>query len=140
MEKSTLEEAIGLLENFFMKWYYENRRTINPVIANALQAINQTKGRISILELTKAVCVTEKTLQRHFLNDVGLTPKLFTRVHKFNEVIWHYNTHKNITGSDIIQLGYFDQAHFIKDFKTFSGSSPRNYFKNHDDINEFFTS
>jgi AraC-like DNA-binding protein len=81
-----------------------------------------------------ASAVADKTgySQRHFIelfrNEVGLTPKLFQRLHRFRTVIDTVNSQAVVDWADIaLSLGYFDQAHLIHDFREFSGITPSQY-------------
>lgn len=69
---------------------------------------------------------------RHFIqlfsNEVGLTPKLFARVRRFQQVLQQIRTGSDFSWADMAAgCGYFDQAHFIHDFKEFSGINPTTY-------------
>jgi AraC-like DNA-binding protein len=63
-----------------------------------------------------------------FRQQVGLTPKLFCRVRRFQEAVQRLRSHRRIDWADVaLSCGYFDQAHFIHDFRAFSGLSPTMY-------------
>ncbi len=63
-----------------------------------------------------------------FSNEVGLTPKLFSRVSRFQKVIRTAHALDEISWTDIaLDCGYYDQAHFIHDFQTFAGITPSEY-------------
>ena len=58
----------------------------------------------------------------------GLTPKLFCRVQRFQKVLRRIRTGREVDWTGVaLDSGYFDQAHFIHDFKAFSGLSPTAY-------------
>ncbi len=92
-----------------------------------------------INELAAQTNRSKRSLERIFIDQTGLSLKTFSRLHRFNHVIQHFNSHKNCSPDLIHGLCYYDQAHFINDFKSFSGNSPLDYFKNHEGVNEFFT-
>lgn len=110
-------------------------------------------GLIDILEnLTKAPSANFSKLieaypnsQKHLIDQfkkyVGLTPKYFHRIQRFNEILKKIQGEETIQWSDIAyQCGFADQSHFIKEFKHFSGFNPKQYIE--DDIqneaNNFF--
>jgi AraC-like DNA-binding protein len=70
--------------------------------------------------------------QRHFIhvfsNEVGLTPKLFSRIQRFNRVVRSAAFSDDVDWLDMaMSFGYFDQAHLIHDFREFSGLTPTEY-------------
>jgi AraC-like DNA-binding protein len=63
-----------------------------------------------------------------FKQQVGLTPKLFCRVRRFQRVLRRIYRREEVEWADLaLSCGYFDQAHFIHDFKAFSGINPTAY-------------
>jgi AraC-like DNA-binding protein len=74
--------------------------------------------------------VTKRTLQRLFNRYVGVTPKWVIRVYRLHEVIERLNCGKTVDFAALaMDLGYFDQAHFLKDFKSIVGYTPVSYVK-----------
>jgi len=72
--------------------------------------------------------ISERTLQRKFLRRIGITPKKLMRIIRINEVWEKVKNGDAIDYQDIIFEGnYFDQTHFIKDFKAITGETP-DYF------------
>ena len=60
-----------------------------------------------------------------------MTPKLFCRVRRFQRVLQRVASGKPIEWTDVcLEAGYFDQAHFIHDFRAFSGINPSTYVEN----------
>jgi AraC-like DNA-binding protein len=60
-----------------------------------------------------------------FRREVGLTPKLFCRVRRFQDVLAYVEGQRRVAWAVVAQAcGYFDQAHFIRDFRSFSGLNP----------------
>ena len=72
--------------------------------------------------------------QKHFIDlfrrQVGVSPKQYLRIMRFQKVINAIEHHKFVHWSQIaLESGYYDQAHFIHDFKCFSGFTPNEYVK-----------
>jgi AraC-like DNA-binding protein len=85
---------------------------------------------------TSVAAVVERTgfSQRHFIatfrDEVGLTPKVFARITRFRRVIDSLRDSSNVDWSALaLECGYFDQAHFIHDFRDFAGISPSVYLQ-----------
>ena len=69
---------------------------------------------------------------KHFISEfrrhVGLTPKLFCRIQRFQQVLGEIAARRNVEWADVAcSCGYFDQAHFVHDFQRFSGLNPSTY-------------
>lgn len=99
------------------------------------QSYNQHK------EIVSSYSKTQKHLIDQFKKHFGLTPKTMHRVYRFNLLLQEIHNKKSISWSDIAyQFGYSDQSHFIKEFKAFSGFSPKDFIKSnfHNDQPNFF--
>ena len=74
----------------------------------------------------KSVCI----IQRNFIKRVGVSPKTLTRIARVNYLIDKINREKAINFQDLVFDGnYYDQSHFIKDFKAITGETPGYFFK-----------
>jgi AraC-like DNA-binding protein len=117
---------IAIVENFLISKLIEKADDI--LILQAIRHIHQSNGTIRIHELNKILNVSQSPLEKRFRAVVGTSPKKFSSIVRFNSVL------KNLgQNNSLAQLGYdndyFDQAHFIKDFKAFTGESPEKFLK-----------
>ncbi|MCU6711542.1 helix-turn-helix domain-containing protein [Paenibacillus sp. J5C_2022] len=81
-----------------------------------------------IAELIDQIGISHRRFNQLFKAEVGMTPKRLNRLYRFQEVLRFVHSEENISWIDIAQAcGYYDQAHFIKDFKSFSGINPSEY-------------
>ena len=70
-----------------------------------------------------------------FKEHVGVTPKVFLKIIRFQKALQEIETHKTVNWTSIaFESGYYDQAHFINDFKEFSGFTPNQYLKMQSDF------
>lgn len=84
----------------------------------------------TIRKLSDKTGVTPKHLITLFKKYVGLSPKMFSRINKFQKVIQLIEQQQKIDWSMLAyECGYFDQAHFIKEFRDFSGINPVLYLE-----------
>jgi AraC-like DNA-binding protein len=85
-----------------------------------------------ISTVTDQIGLSERRFIQLFAQQVGLTPKLYCRVQRFQRVLRHIaRSRECIDWTDIaLTCGYFDQAHFIHDFRAFSGINPSSYVAN----------
>jgi AraC-like DNA-binding protein len=82
----------------------------------------------SIAAVSHDLGVSHKQFIEQFRREVGLTPKLFCRVRRFQEVLKLIHAQHAVKWADIAcGCGYFDQAHFVKDFLAFAGLNPSAY-------------
>lgn len=90
----------------------------------AVMLINQN-NIISINELSKNLNISEATLFRLFKNNLGQNPKSYLKTLRFRNVLNDLSQSNNSLTTVAYQNQFYDQAHFIKDFKMFSGFSPK---------------
>ena len=82
----------------------------------------------SIAAVSHDLGVSHKQFIEQFRREVGLTPKLFCRVRRFQEVLGLIRSQKSVNWADVAcSCGYFDQAHFVNDFIAFAGLNPSDY-------------
>lgn len=96
--------------------------------------------KYSIEELAYHSNMSLKTFERKFLQQVGLSPKLFARIRRFNQALDLKTYQPQLTWMDICyQTGYYDPMHMVKDFKLFAEMTPSNLFKNAPPVYEDFS-
>lgn len=121
------EESILNIEN--LNFLFEEKISeiqIDNRVIKSIDFIEKYQGDIEIKDLIKKVNISQRQLERLFLNHLGYSPKRFIRVIRF------YNIHKNIVKNGTKNLsavandyGYCDQAHFNKEYKEFTNYSPK---------------
>lgn len=116
---------IVLLEAFLLERL--RQRAPDPMVSEALRLLSMTRGQIRVSELSAALHTSASPLEKRFRREVGATPKQFASLLRFREILKHRQP--DLTKA-AYEAGYFDQAHFIRDFKAFTGETPGKYFKN----------
>jgi methylphosphotriester-DNA--protein-cysteine methyltransferase len=82
----------------------------------------------TISDVTGQTDFSQKRFIQLFSDEVGLTPKLYCRIRRFQQVVRGVEKGQRVDWADVALLsGYFDQAHFIHDFQAFSGLNPSAY-------------
>ena len=100
----------------------------HPAVDFALREFLQVPQARTIAEVTDQLGLSPRRFIQVFSEQVGLTPKLFCRVRRFHEVMRRVHRGRDIDWTEVaLSCGYFDQAHFIRDFKAFSGFNPTAY-------------
>jgi AraC-like DNA-binding protein len=94
----------------------------------AVQAIRQHGGNIRISSLARQLCVSQNRLEKRFRAIVGASPKKFSSLVRFGNLLAKQNPAGNLTRVGL-DAGYYDQAHFIKEFRSMTGETPEMFFK-----------
>ena len=122
------EARSTIVQEFLLERLSEFKNTDNK-IDESVQLIRKSKGKLSINEVLEKTGLSKKQLERKFIPTVGTTPKAFARISRFLNICHHLEDNKNKSLTELTyECGYFDQAHFIKEFKEFSGFTPKEYF------------
>jgi AraC-like DNA-binding protein len=128
-EAGRIEAKFRVLEQWLMRTALRPLQH-HPAVAFAIQQLQADTS------LASSALMAERTgfSQRHFIqlfqNEVGLTPKLFSRILRFRQVIRTVQVSTEIDWTDIaLSCGYFDQSHFNHDFRKFCGLSPTRYLE-----------
>lgn len=98
-------------------------------LAEAASLIRNAKGNITIEEVSNTVSVGMRQLQRSFKDSMGTTPKGYLRIIRFRNALASLNDSYELAEL-AYELGYADQAHFIREFKEFAGQAPRGVIRN----------
>ena len=126
----TLTAQIAMLSAFLNEQIRRNHRHADALTQYALNLILDSGGNISLKELQQAVRLSERSFERRFNRHVGITPKLFSRVCRFQSSLSQLKNNEFEKLSDIAyDNGYADQSHFIRVFKEFSGYAPYEFQK-----------
>jgi AraC-like DNA-binding protein len=87
-------------------------------------------GNCSIEKIACRANMSIKTFERKFTEQVGISPKLFSRILRFNSAVALKLSDPHRSWTDIAHhCGYYDQMHFIKECKLFAGATPTRFFK-----------
>jgi AraC-like DNA-binding protein len=109
-------------------------------IASALERLSAGSAG-SIKTLANHWGWSPRTLERRFLNEVGLTPKMYQRVVRFRRAFQMLGQAGKGTWAQVaIRAGYYDQAHLIRDFRRLAGTPPRDFFGRKPALAQAFTS
>jgi AraC-like DNA-binding protein len=111
---------------------------LHPSIAFALDVFGQRSHATSVTAVTDAIGLSAKRFIERFKAEVGLTPKRYCRILRFQRSLRRAHKGQHVDWTRVaLDCGYFDQAHFIHDFRSFAGITPTGYqaarteFRNH---------
>lgn len=122
---SDVGKVKNILEGWLLKQKVDREKRHIKQLDYACQLIKSSSGTMRIHELCNQVGMSQTSLEDHFREKIGLSPKLYSRIVRFIKVNHFIQNKASISWDELVyRFGYFDQAHFIKEFKTFFGYSP----------------
>ncbi|MBX2894392.1 MAG: AraC family transcriptional regulator [Cyclobacteriaceae bacterium] len=107
-------------------------------IERALDLIFECNGNIEVNELLDQLAITERQLQRLFNKYVGLPPKFYCRIIRFSRIFSLMEQNDSSWVEMALESGYYDQSHFIRNFKAFTGEDPSAYLFEEETLANFF--
>jgi AraC-like DNA-binding protein len=115
-----------LLMNLFLSRQIEEVK--HASIIRSVQSICIQHGNVNIQHLSNQISLSQRQFERNFKDLVGFSPKTFSRLVRFKAIVDNYRAENKTMTEMAYDFGYYDQSHFIQDFKQFSGYSPKPYF------------
>jgi len=124
------QNKVDLLGAFLVRQLlHENSR--EPSLDFAANRIVACNGIVKMDELFRGACMSRRNFERKFFERVGVSPKYYTRLRRISHICYQLGATEKIDWQRLIGSGdYYDQAHFIKDFKDFMGEAPSVYAQN----------
>lgn len=120
-----LAERIRIIESFLLSIYRPVISHDSRLISDAVRIIKNAKGQIPSGKLAEILSFSQKSIERKFSEKIGTSPKQFSKIVRFQHVVDELWNDKNRELTALAyNNGYFDQSHFIRDFKAFSGYTP----------------
>jgi AraC-like DNA-binding protein len=124
---STAEMKFQILEKWLIRVATRPLKH-HPAVSFALKEFQRDPAMLKCGEMAERVGLSQRRFIQIFRDEVGLTPKLFCRVQRFQEVIKAIGMRDTVDWLDLaLDCGYFDQSHFIHDFQEFSSLTPSEY-------------
>lgn len=130
IEARSSRERIEIIENFLLEKLNE-KTTIDNIVKTTIDALLASNGSASINEILKEDLSKRRQLERNFKKQIGVSPKQLGRLIRLQTALKLLLNQKAEDLTDIAYKSeYFDQAHFIKDFKEFTGVKPKDFLGN----------
>jgi AraC-like DNA-binding protein len=135
-EKSSVPDKLQLLNLFFNTIAAKRKCRNDDVIQASINSIVKSKGLVSSIQLIKLTGYTERQIERKFIESIGIPPKRFSNIIKLHHFLKHLKNQSNHTSLTAMayEAGYSDQSHLIKDFKKFTGMTPKTYIHKADKL------
>lgn len=117
------EERSLLVQHFLLARLEHAKEDLK--VAHCLSRAQRTRGSITVHELVKETGLSQRQLSRRFHQSIGLSPKEYLGVYRFNASLEHLANYPSSSLTEIAHLsGYYDQSHFIRDYKVYAGYAP----------------
>ena len=132
-----VEGKVALFQQFLLKQFWQNEE--DSIFEFSVAKIISSKGRVTIKELEKKTGYSSRWLNMKFTDKLGISPKNLSTVIRFKQ---YYNAVANNDELSFIKNVfydfYYDQSHFMKEFKRFTGLSHSGFENNTNDFGKLF--
>jgi len=134
---SSQQEKIVVLQQFLLKQLSLQNEDL--IFEYCVEKIISSKGRITVKELEKKTGYSSRWLNMKFNDKIGVSPKNLSSIIRFKQYYQAFinGNEKSFLKNDFYEL-YYDQSHFIKDFKRFTGLPPTKFEKQLNDFGESY--
>jgi AraC-like DNA-binding protein len=134
-ELPSADQKIAALQQFLIRQLSQQNE--DSIFDYCIEKILASKGRITIKELEKKTGYSSRWLNMKFNNKIGVSPKNLSSIIRFKQYFQAFinGNEKYFLKNDFYEL-YYDQSHFIKDFKRFTGLPPTRFEKQINDFGE----
>lgn len=124
---STIDGMFQLTEKLLLRQAVRSLK-LHPGVTFALRSFCLNSHCTTVGSVIDRIGLSHRRFLQVFTEQVGLAPKAFCRVQRFQRVLRQVHRSPNIDWADVaLSCGYYDQAHFIHDFEVFSGFTPTVY-------------
>ncbi|MEO1054957.1 MAG: AraC family transcriptional regulator [Bacteroidota bacterium] len=135
------KERVNYAFDYIISLLSKSQQPIDRRLHFCIDRILENSGNVNLDGLCDTAGLSTRQLERLFKQSAGLNPKLFSMITRFTDALTTPlgESARNLTEL-ALQTGYSDQSHFIRDFKAFSGLSPKVYFKSLTHVADNFVS
>ena len=127
-KKEGIPEKLDLIIEYLYKLVKLASANTDNSIKLALNFIISAKGNITIREVYEQLYITERTFERRFIKEIGVTPKQFANIIQFSSSMNKLTENDFSMLTDVgLDSGYADQSHFIRTFKKYTGQTPSGF-------------
>lgn len=131
LESKDKEQALSMIDEFLCLKAREKKKQNKSCILTSLSILNKNAGDISVRILQKVTNTHPRTLERAFKSEIGMSPKTYQRLLRFNQAKRYIEENRHIEWWEVVmRFGFYDQSHFISEFQIFAGQTPKEYINN----------
>jgi len=138
LKANSTTERIKLIETFLLN-RLPNTETVDRIVKSTVETILTANGQLSIDEISKRTNINRRQLERKFSSTIGLSPKQLSKTIRLQATLKMLLSKKFTSLTALAyQSEYYDQAHFIKDFKELTGFTPKEFYGNNLKMSSLF--
>jgi len=139
LNAGTASERIRLIEAFLMQRLEDTTMT-DRIVKSTIHTIITANGQLPVNKLSEQMNINRRQLERKFSSNVGLSPKQLSKVVRLQAALKMLLNRQFTSLTTLAYEGeYYDQAHFIKDFKEFTGRTPKEFYGENLKMSLFFS-
>lgn len=137
IESKTIVECVSILDKYFLdllEKYYKPDSAMD-------YAVNEIyyKRSVSMKSLAQYLNISDRQFERRFKQNIGINPKSFQRIARFQSTMKEILLNKQSTYLDIAyKNSYYDQSHFLRDFRYFVGKTPSDFLQEKNFMSHFY--
>jgi len=121
-------DQVEIIQKFLLHYFMVTKEQFDFIIVEAINLIIASKAQITVRGLCDKLHVTVRTFERRFIKEVGIAARDFILITKFQQSLEQLTLKDFSKLSDIVYAnGFSDQSHFIRVFKAFTGSTPKQF-------------
>jgi AraC-like DNA-binding protein len=137
IEAVTHQERLSLLSQFLTIHLMKNEHRFDAVDFTANKIVVE-KGIVNVNDIMTDLFMCRRQFERKFFQKVGLSPKFYARTRRMGYLCSLIAGKRQVNWQSLFyDCGYYDQAHFIKEFTSFLGRTPTDYLRNNVELTHF---
>lgn len=131
LNAASTTERISITESFLIS-RLTDENNVDQILKSSVETILTANGQLSVDDLSSRVNTNRRQLERKFSSAIGLSPKQVSKIVRLQNALKMMLNGEVISLTDVAyENDYYDQAHFIKDFKEFTGLTPKEFYGDH---------
>lgn len=133
-------DRFRIVEKFLIQKVRDSVKKIDKRILEYVRLVSHHGGNINIQTAADHLNISSRQLERKVLETIGATPKEFSKVIRFQKALAIKQVSKDLDLTSLAyKCGYYDQSHFIKDFKSITGLTPQCYFQSTEAYSDYYS-
>lgn len=138
-EARDFNERVRIMDEYLNQLLLRQRTNGCDLMKNLLHRIFVSAGSVGVKELAECEAISERQLNRKFGQWIGISPKKFSEVVRFQSVLHSIQSGGGLDWTELaLKHSFFDQAHLIRDFRRFYGDSPLTAAKDLRKLSDFY--
>lgn len=136
-----LSQQIALVELFLLNRLQINGHRVHKIkmLGHVVRAMKEDPSDQCIQLVASQCGISSRYLQKLFIEHLGVSPRMFLKIARFKKSLEYLNGGPGSLTAVAYDCGYFDQSHFIRDFKSFTGVTPSSYSPDLFPVSQFFS-